>query len=89
MAQGQAPYPVGQPAQVVLPAVVQLQVDLGVGVQLVDDQVNDAVEQAFPAGHVPVQRHRFDTSSRPSLRIDTARTPSSSMSSTAARRIRT
>jgi hypothetical protein len=62
--EGDPPDPVRQPLKVVLPAVLGRQVDLRVAVELVDDQLHDAVEEVVTAGDVPVQRHPLDAQVR-------------------------
>jgi len=57
MGERQPAQPVRQPAQVVLPAGGGQQQHLGVGVELVDDQVHDPVDQVLPARDVAVERH--------------------------------
>jgi len=55
-----APQAVGEAPQVVLPPAVGGQQHLGVGVELVDGQVDDAVDQAIAVGEVVVERHGLD-----------------------------
>ena len=56
---------VRQALQVVLPAVLGVQVHLGIVVQGLQHRVDDAVQQVLPAGDVPVQGHRLDPEERP------------------------
>jgi hypothetical protein len=63
VAQRYPAHPVGQPDQVVLPAVVVTDVDVVAVVvveQRLDHAVDHPVEQVLAAGHVAVQRHRLD-----------------------------
>jgi len=57
MGQGHPPQSGCEPGEVVLPATGRQQQHLGVGVELVDDQVHDPVDQVLPARDVAVERH--------------------------------
>ena len=59
--QSDPPDPMRQAPQIVLPVVRRgRHVDVGVALELVDDQFDDAVRQVLSAGDISVAGHRID-----------------------------
>src|SRR4051794_28784106 len=58
--QRDAPYPVSEALEVVLPSVLRRLEHVLVEIHLVDDRLDDSVQECLSTWHVPVERHSLD-----------------------------